>query len=127
MFFVLGFSIILLPTTQAKVTEVREVHFGGNDYSGIPAKGMPIRSARGRGIVFAVYEFKVDVYNYKSWGIANNYDGNTVVVKYVPFAPQVTFSSSTPYFVFSGFFLFLAVGVRSAVVWGTNIMNRHAS
>jgi len=59
--------------------------------------------------------------------LAEKYDGSTVEIRYLPINPAITFSSSMPYLFFSIFFMFLAIGARSVVVWTTKILNKSAS
>lgn len=122
--FLLGFVVLFFPTIEAKVTEVRYASFQQGGYEGLPYSNFMGSTST---LLFATYEYKVDSKKYNSWGLAEGYDGKSVFVKYVPISPSITFSSSTPYFVFCGFFLFLAFGVRSIVVWCINMINKSAS
>ncbi|GHA22120.1 hypothetical protein GCM10008090_34940 [Arenicella chitinivorans] len=124
-FFLVAVSILFLPTIKANVIETKSAYFGGNGYSGIPRKGA--RSTNGSALSFSTYEFKLDKDNYEGWGLAEKYDGSTVEIRYLPINPAITFSSSMPYLFFSIFFMFLAIGARSVVIWATKILNRSAS
>lgn len=124
LFFLVGFSTFFLPRTPATVTEIREVSFGGNGYSGLPHSQF---FGSYSGLLFATYEYRVNSVNYSGWGLAEGYDGESVFVRYVPFSPSITFSSVVPYFLLCGFFLFLALGVRSVVVWVATILRKSAS
>jgi len=123
-FFIVGFTIPFLPTVYATVTDVREESFHQGGYAGLPHPSFLGGTST---LLFVTYEYEIDSKAYDSWGIAADDEESKVAVKYLPFAPSITFSSSAPYFVFCGLFLFLAIGVRNIVVWCTKLLRKYGS
>lgn len=127
LMFLLGVATVWFVETRADVTELRRLFVQQGGYPGIPdyRHGSTPRNSTGYeiGVAFVTYEYNVDGQNFSGVGLARAYDGESVLIKYLSLRPAISVSSGLPYFLFSGFFLFLALGVRSVVLWVRRIMS----
>ena len=109
-----AFSSLFFKEVSAKVTDIKIYNFYQAGHAATPYSNF----TGSRSIFkFASYKYSVESVKYSGWGIANQYDGKTVSIKYFPLFPSVSISSSGLYFLLAFTFFFLAAGLRAIVTW----------
>ena len=110
----IAFASLFFKEVNARVTDIKLYNFQQQGHPGVLYS-----NSRGNQSIFqfASYTYKVGGKRYKGWGMANQYNGRTVVIKYSTLLPSLSVSSSGLYFLLAFFFFFLAAGARSIVTW----------
>ncbi|RBP49322.1 hypothetical protein [Arenicella xantha] len=123
-FFIIGFASLFFQTIEADVISVLQLVFHQQGYSGLPHSNFNGSSSS---LLVAEYQYEVASKKYRSWGLAISGYGESLSIKYFPWAPALSVVSSAPYFMAGFFFLFIGFGIRSFIVWCKTIVHRHSS
>ena len=123
-FFLVGFLGLFFVKTKAHVQEIQRISFMQGGYPGTSYRGT--QTFKGGSSVFSVakYTYSVDQQNYSGTGLAEDYNGKNISIKYSSLIPAISISSSFPYFFMAFLLSVLAIGVRCVVTWYRSIVNR---
>ena len=124
--FFVGFCGLFFNEIKAEVSETQSLTFNQQGYPGIPTRssGGYDDSFKGSQLSLAIgkYRYTVNSKVYTGIGLLNEFDGRETIVRYPAIFPIVSISSSMAYFILAFFFAFLAIGIRSIVVWARKMV-----